>query len=66
MLKNLEDRVSELVFRFEKLRKSHVKLQSDHLLLLEEKDRLMEHNKLARDKIETMISRLRNLEESHG
>jgi len=64
-LKNLEDRTTELAYRYEQLRKSHSRLQSDHLNLLEEKDRLLEHNRLARDKIEGMIGRLKSLEKDN-
>ncbi len=65
-LKNLEDRTTELAYRYEQLRKSTTRLQSDHLNLLEEKDRLLEHNRLARDKIEGMIDRLKTMEQDHG
>ncbi len=65
-LKNLEDRTTELAYRYEQLRKSNTRLQSDHLNLLEEKDRLLEHNRLARDKIEGMIDRLKTMEQDHG
>ncbi|HFB64025.1 MAG TPA: DUF904 domain-containing protein [Aeromonadales bacterium] len=65
LLKSLEERTNELAYRFEQLKGSHVRLQSDHLLLLEEKDRLLEHNRLAREKIESMIKRLKLMEQSH-
>ncbi len=65
LLKYLEERIKELINRFEKLKGSHVRLQSDHLLLLEEKDRLLEHNRLAREKIDSMIKRLKSMEQTH-
>ncbi len=65
LLKSLEQRTTELAYRFEQLKTSNVRLQSDHLLLLEEKERLLEHNRLAREKIESMIKRLKLMEQSH-
>ena len=62
-LKNLEDRTTELTYRYEQLRKSNMRLQNNHLSLLEEKERLLKHNNLARNKIRNMIDRLKNMEQ---
>lgn len=64
-LKKLEDAVTDIAYRYEQTRKSHARLKKEHLHLLEERDRLLEHNRLATDKIESMISRLKTMEQPH-
>ncbi|PIP78544.1 MAG: TIGR02449 family protein [Gammaproteobacteria bacterium CG22_combo_CG10-13_8_21_14_all_40_8] len=64
-LKTFEDSVNELAYRYEQTRSSHERLKKEHAILLSERDRLLEHNKLATDKIESMVSRLKAMEQQN-
>ncbi len=64
-LRKLEDTVTEIAYRYEQTRNSHERLKKEHSTLQSERDRLLEHNKLATDKIESMISRLKSMEQQN-
>ena len=64
-LKKLEEAVTEIAYRYEQTKKSHSRLQKEHASLIEERNRLLDHNRLATDKIESMINRLKQMEQQH-
>jgi cell division protein ZapB len=61
-LARLEQRVDELINTCRRLRDENLSLRSSRDLLLEEKSKLAEKNKIARNRLETIVDRLRTLE----
>jgi len=60
---NLEQRIEELVRLVEQLRLENHSLRARQSVLLAEKADLVERNESARSRVETIISRLRELEQ---
>lgn len=58
----LEQRVDELIKTCRRLRDENLSLRSSRDSLLEEKTKLAEKNKIARNRLETIVDRLRTLE----
>ncbi len=61
-LARLEQRVDELITTCRRLRDENLSLRSSRDSLLEEKTKLAEKNKIARNRLETIVDRLRTLE----
>ena len=61
-LARLEHRVDELIKTCRRLRDENLSLRSSRDALLEEKTKLAEKNKIARNRLETIVDRLRTLE----
>lgn len=61
-LSRLEQRVDELIKTCRRLRDENLSLRSNRDSLLEEKTKLAEKNKIARNRLETIVDRLRTLE----
>ena len=61
-LTRLEQRVDELIKTCRRLRDENLSLRSSRDSLLEEKTKLAEKNKIARNRLETIVDRLRTLE----
>ncbi len=61
-LTRLEQRVDELISTCRRLRDENLSLRSSRDSLLEEKTKLSEKNKIARNRLETIVDRLRTLE----
>ncbi len=61
-LARLEQRVDELIKTCRRLRDENMSLRSSRDSLLEEKTKLSEKNKIARNRLETIVDRLRTLE----
>ena len=61
-LARLEQRVDELITACRRLRDENMSLRSSRDSLLEEKTKLSEKNKIARNRLETIVDRLRTLE----
>ena len=65
-LRKLETRIDELINACQRLREENQALKSEQDELGEKHSRLMEKTRIARERIETMISRLKALERSHA
>jgi len=63
-IKRLESRIDDLISVVEKLRHENHQLQDEHSTLTDRHARLAEKTKLARERIESMIGRLKALERS--
>ena len=63
-LKVLESRVDELIERVRRLQKENESLRSRHDVLSEKHVKLAEKTRIARERIESMIGRLKALERS--
>jgi cell division protein ZapB len=63
-IKRLESRIDDLIAVVEKLRHENHQLQNQHSTLTDRHARLAEKTKLARERIESMIGRLKALERS--
>jgi len=61
-LKQLEQRVDELINTCRRLRDENLSLRSSRDSLLEEKTKISEKNKIARNRLEAIVDRLRTLE----
>lgn len=61
-LKNLEQRVDDLISSCRRLQDENVSLKSGHDTLLKERSKLAEKNRLARVRLEAIIDRLKSLE----
>lgn len=61
-LTRLEQRVDELIKTCRRLRDENLSLRSSRESLLEEKTKLAEKNKIASNRLETIVDRLRTLE----
>jgi cell division protein ZapB len=61
-LTRLEQRVDELIKTCRRLRDENLSLRTSRDSLLEEKTKLAEKNKIARGRLETIVGRLRTLE----
>lgn len=61
-IKRLESRVDELIELVELLRKENQQLKSEHHNLNDRHTRLAEKTRVARERIESMIGRLKALE----
>ena len=61
-LKQLEQRVDELIHTCRRLRDENLSLRSNRESLLAEKTKLSEKNKIARNRLEAIVDRLRTLE----
>lgn len=61
-LKQLEQRVDELINTCRLLRDENLSLRSSRDSLLEERTKLAEKNKIARSRLEAIVDRLRTLE----
>jgi cell division protein ZapB len=65
-LKKLETRIDELINACQRLRKENQTLRSEQSQLNEQHARLTEKTRVARERIETMIGRLKALERSQA
>ncbi len=63
-IKRLESRIDDLISVVEKLRHENNQLHNQHSTLTDRHTRLAEKTKLARERIESMIGRLKALERS--
>ncbi len=61
-LQQLESRVSELIEHYRALKARYDALHAEHAKLAADRQRLIEYNRMAREKIEHMIERLRAME----
>jgi cell division protein ZapB len=61
-LKRLESRIDELISECQRLRRDNEQLRSERGDLNEKHTRLMEKTRIARERIEAMIGRLKALE----
>jgi cell division protein ZapB len=65
-LRKLETRIDDLINACQRLREENQALKSEQDELGEKHSRLVEKTRIARERIETMISRLKALERSHA
>lgn len=63
-LKQLESRIDQLIEACQRLQSENHSLKSEHGNLQAERSRLLEKTRVARERIESMISRLKALERS--
>lgn len=63
-LKQLENRIDQLIEACQRLQSENQSLKSEHGSLQAERARLLEKTRIARERIESMISRLKALERS--
>ncbi len=63
-LKQLESRVDQLIDACQRLQQENNMLKSEHESLQTERAKLLEKTRMARERIESMISRLKALERS--
>jgi cell division protein ZapB len=63
-LKKLETRIDELINACQRLRKENQALKSEQFQLNDRHSKLMEKTRVARERIESMIGRLKALERS--
>ncbi len=63
-LKNLEGRIDELIDACQRLKQENLSLKSEQDSLSEQHAKLVEKTRIARERIETMIGRLKALERS--
>jgi cell division protein ZapB len=61
-LKRLESRIDDLIATCERLKKENDALRSQHSSLNEKHSKLAEKTRVARERIETMITRLKALD----
>lgn len=61
-LSKLESRIDELIHACQRLRQENLSLRSNHDTLSEKHTRLAEKTRVARERIEAMIGRLKALE----
>jgi len=61
-LKKLEHRVDELIKAIDRLQHENKTLRTSHTSLMTERSQLIEKTELARKKVNSMIDRLRSLE----
>lgn len=65
-LRKLETRIDELINACQRLRDENQALKNEQDEMSEKHSRLMEKTRIARERIETMISRLKALERSQA
>ena len=65
-LRKLETRIDDLIDACQRLREENQALKTEQDELGEKHSRLMEKTRIARERIETMISRLKALERSQA
>lgn len=63
-LKQLENRIDQLIEACQRLQNENQSLKSEHGSLQAERTRLLEKTRIARERIESMINRLKALERS--
>jgi cell division protein ZapB len=63
-LRKLETRIDDLINACQRLRQENQSLKSEHDVLNEKHARLMEKTRVARERVESMIGRLKALERS--
>ena len=63
-LKQLESRIDQLIEACQRLQNENQSLKSEHDSLHAERAKLLEKTRIARERIESMISRLKALERS--
>jgi cell division protein ZapB len=63
-LRKLETRIDDLINACQRLRHENQSLKSEHDVLNEKHGRLMDKTRVARERIESMIGRLKALERS--
>lgn len=63
-LRRLETRIDELINACQRLRQENQSLKSEHGVLNDRHAKLMEKTRVARERIESMIGRLKALERS--
>jgi len=61
-LKRLETRVDELIKAVDRLQQENKTLRTSHTSLMTERSQLIEKTELARTKVNSMIERLRSIE----
>ena len=61
-IKNLEDRVDELISTVERLRSENKTLRESQTNLVSERDKLIQKTEQARVRVESMIQKLRTME----
>lgn len=62
-IQTLEEKIDELIFLCDELERKHTVMQTDRDTWLQERNRLLEKNELAKTKVEAMIMRLKSLEQ---
>lgn len=62
-IQELEQKIDDLIQVCEVLEKKHALLESDKDNWLQERNRLLEKNLMAKNKVEAMIMRLKSLEQ---
>lgn len=62
-LKDLEEKIDELIVLIDELEKRNALTEADRDNLLQERTRLIEKNEMAKSKVEAMIMRLKSLEQ---
>ncbi|ALP51967.1 hypothetical protein Tel_01775 [Candidatus Tenderia electrophaga] len=65
-LKSLEFRVDELIQLCHQLKSENQALREQHGSLMSERASLMKKNEAARSRVESMIMRLKNMEQEYG
>ena len=65
-LDELENKVNQLIELNKALQDSNNQLLDNEASLIAERDRLKHKNQIARQKISSMIERLKSLEQGHG
>lgn len=65
-LKSLEFRVDELIQLCHQLKSENQALREQHGNLMSERASLMKKNEMARSRIESMIMRLKDMEQEYG
>lgn len=63
-LRKLETRIDDLISACQRLRQENQSLKGEHDVLNEKHARLMEKTRIARERVESMIGRLKALERS--
>ncbi len=63
-IKDLEDKLEELILRYESIQHENISLKVKQDELVKEKAKLIEKTHLARTRVEAMINRLKTME--HG
>ena len=65
-LEALAEKVDQLIALNKALQATNDQLTGNEAALIAERDRLKQKNKIARQKISSMIERLKSLEQGHG
>jgi len=63
-LKELEDKLDQLISKYHTIKNENILLKQQQQSLLEEKALLLEKTTLAKSRVETMITRLKTMEQN--